>query len=775
MIKLLLSFLLIFTFNSYSQEEIRVSDIKVEGLQRIDPGLIFGNIPFEIDDEISSIDFSKTISLLFKTGQFKDVAVERQGSTIIISVSERPIIYEINYYGTEIFQPENLNEGLAGMNVGTGLVFDKADLVKAEQEIARQYLSRGKYTARVVSEVVPLERNRVNINFYVEEGRVSRIQSIDIVGNRVYKKDDLFEQLTLKTTNFLSWYNKDDRYSKVELSGDLENLKTFYMDRGYLDFKINSTTVSISKNKKNIYIEINIDEGDKYTIGSIKVSGKIPEELESSDKESLSLKDLKDQVLVKEGDIFNRKLINQSSAAMTSKLGDYGFAFANINLIPKIDKVKNIVDFNFLLDPGKKIYVRRINIIGNDKTKDKVIRRELRQLESSWFSEANIQRSRERLSRTQFFDAIDIETPSVPGVSDQIDLNVKIAERNTGSISVGAGLSSSEGIVGTLSVAQANFFGTGNNVSTTISTGDVNSVYSLTFTDPYFTDDGITRGISGYKKTVDTKGQVGQAEYQTDSLGGGLTFIVPITEHDVIVVGTQLDLTELTLSGNAPSAYKNYCTSTGSSTTTCDTSSWLFFTGLEKDTRDDVTFPTTGTKYVINLESTAPVLDVKYYKFAISSEKFFPIGDNLTTRIKGDIGYIDAYGDDVLPFYKRFRVGGQKTIRGFKDGSVGKKVYDTNYKDYITNGGKSTLQLSAETFFPVPGMKRSESIRMSAFFDAGGVFEDSPKISEMRYSVGVAGLWLSPFGPLNISLGLPLNDDEHDKTETFQFGMGTNF
>jgi len=775
MIKFLLSLLLIFTFNSYSQEEIRVSDIKVEGLQRIDPGLVFGNIPFEIDDEISGINFSKTISLLFKTGQFKDVSVEREGTTIIISVSERPIIYEINYYGTEIFQPERLNEGLLGMNIGTGLVFDKSDLVKAEQEIAKQYLSRGKYTARVVSEVVPLERNRVNINFYVEEGRVSRIKSIDIIGNRVFKKDDLFSQINLKKTNFLSWYNKDDRYSKVELSGDLENLKTFYMDRGFLDFKINSTTVSISKNKKNIYIEINIDEGDKYTIGSIKLSGRIPEELESDIKEALSLKDLREQLLIKEGDIFNRKLVNQSSKAMSSKLGDYGYAFANVNIKPDIDKVNNVVGFNFLLDPGKKIYVRRINIIGNEKTKDKVVRREMRQLEASWFSEANIARSRERLSRTQFFDAIDIDTPAVPGVSDQIDLNVRVKERNTGSISVGAGLSSSEGIVGTLSVAQANFFGTGNNVSTTISTGDVNSVYSLSFTDPYFTDDGVARGLSFYKKAVDTKGQQnGQAPYKTDSLGAGLSFMVPVSEFDTIMVGTTLDLTELTLSGDAPNDYKNYCT-TGSEGSTCDTSSWLFYSSLEKDTRDDVTFPTSGTKYVVNIESTAPVLDVKYFKFAISSEKFFPLGDTATTRIKGDLGYIDSYGGDVLPFYKRFRVGGQKTIRGFKDGSVGKKVYDSVYKDFITNGGKSTLQLSAETFFPVPGMKDSESIRMSVFFDAGGVFEDAPEISAMRYSMGVAGLWLSPFGPLNVSFGLPLNDDEKDKTENFQFGMGTNF
>jgi len=776
MIKFLLSFLLILTFNSYSQEDIRVSDIRVEGLQRIDPGLVFSNIPFEIDDDISSIDFSKTISLLYKTGQFKDVSVEREGSTIIISVSERPIIYEINYYGTEIFQPERLNEGLAFMNVATGLVFDKSDLVKAEQEIAKQYLSRGKYTARVVAEVVPLERNRVNINFYIEEGRISRIKSIDIVGSRVFKKEDLFDQISLKTTNLLSWYNKDDRYSRQQLSGDLGNLKSFYMDRGFLDFKINSTIVSISKNKKNIYIAINIDEGDKYTIGTIELSGRIPGEVKSKSSEAVTLESLRSELSFQEGDVFNRKLVNESTKAMSNRLGNYGYAFANVNAIPDIDKVNNIINFNFTLDSGKRIYVRRINLIGNEKTKDEVLRREMRQLEGSWFSQEDLDRSRTRLSNTQFFDAINIETPGVPGVSDQIDINISVAERNTGSISVGAGLSSSEGVVGTLSVTQDNFFGTGHSVSTTVSTGDMNSVYSLTIIDPYFTDDGIARGWNVYSKNVDTKGNLeGQADYKTNSYGAGTFFRVPISEFDTVTLGTTLDMTELKLTGNAPSAYKNYCTSTGTTGTTCDTSSWLFYSAFEKDTRDNLIFPTKGSKFILNADITAPVLDVKYFRLGAAYEEFFPISGAVTTRLKTDFGYTDAYGGDVLPFYKRFRAGGQKSVRGYKEGSVGKKVYDSDYKEYITNGGKSTIQFSAETFFPVPGMKKSESTRMSAFFDAGGVFEDTIAVSDMRYSFGLGGLWLSPFGPLAISFAVPLNADNLDKTESFQFGMGTNF
>ena len=779
MTKFLLSFLLIFTFNSYSQEEIRVSDIKVEGLQRIDPGLIFSNIPFEIGDEISSINFSKTIDLLFRTGQFKDISVEREDTVIIISVSERPIISEINFFGSETFQPERLLEGLSFMNVGAGLVFDKSDLVKAEQEIAKQYLGHSKYTARVVSEVVSLERNRVNINFYIEEGRISRIKSIDIIGNRTFKKVDLFDLITLKNTNWLSWYNKDDRYSRQELSGNLESIRSFYMDRGFLDFKINSTTVSISKNKKNIYISINISEGDLYTIGTVKVSGKIPEEVEYEGKEEVNLKDLRGEIFIEEGAVFNRKLVNKSSQKLTSMLGDYGYAFANVNPVPDIDKINNIVNFNFLLEPGKRIYVRRINIAGNVKTKDKVIRRELRQLESSWFSQADINRSRARLSRTQFFDAINIETPGVAGVSDQVDVNIQVAERNTGSLSVGAGLSSDEGIVGTLTLSQANFMGTGNFISTSVSTGDINNIYSLSYTDPYFTEDGISRGFTVYKKSTNTKGQLnGAAAYATDSIGAGMNFGFPVSEHEDIQFGTLLDITTLDLTGDAPQAYKNYCTSTGGSatTTSCDTSSWLFYSVYTTDTLDDATFPTKGEKYTVLADITAPLLDVKYYNIGFSAQKFFPwVGGKYTSRLSGEVGYTDSYGGDVLPFYKKYRMGGQKSVRGYKEGSIGKKVYDSVYKDYITNGGNTVLKASAETYFPVPGMKKNESLRMSAFFDAGGVFDDISSISEMRYSMGVGGLWLSPFGPLNISLALPLNDGQYDKTESFQFGMGTSF
>ena len=764
--KILSLVFVVLSFSIFAAENLRVSDIKVEGLQRIDPGLIFNNIPFEIDDLIEDIDFSKSISLIYKTGQFKDVAIEREGQVIIISVRERPIINEINFHGTESFQPEALKTGLSLMNLASGLIFDNGDIAKAERELTNQYLSQGKYTTSVRGEVVPLERNRVDINFYIEEGRLSRIKDIAIVGNKSFVKEELLDEFSLKTTNIMSWWEKDDRYSKQTLTGDLERLRSFYMNQGFMNFKINSSVVSISKDKKKIFIAVTIDEGDKFSIGKVKLKGDVPE--------PLALSDLEKDLSISEGDVFNRSKVNESTSKVAKSLGNFGYAFANVSSVPTIDKDKHRVDFTFFIDPGKKIYVRRINIIGNEKSKDEVIRRELRQLESSWFAQDKVDRSKTRLTRTQFFDSVDVETPAVQGVSDQVDLNIKVTERNTGKVSIGAGLSSSEGVVGTLSVSQDNFLGTGNRIATAISTGDINKVYSLSFTDPYWTEDGVSRGFSVYHKETNTK-DLGTGTYDTASAGFGMNFGIPLSEYDTLSFGATIDLTELKLQANSPVGYKNYCSSVASAgSLNCDTDSLAFWAGWQTDSRDNMIFPTKGYKVSLNADVTAPVFDMQYYKISASGEQYFPVTEKITTRIKGALGYGASYGDEIFPFFKNYTVGGQSTLRGFKQSSVGEKTLDTNGQ-YITYGGEKMVTLSAETFFPVPGMKNTDSFRMSAFVDAGGVFEDSFSASEMRYSMGIGATWLSPFGPLNVSLAAPLNDDNLDQTETFQFGMGTNF
>jgi len=764
--KILSLVFVVLSFSIFAADNLRVSDIKVEGLQRIDPGLIFNNIPFEIDDLIEDIDFSKSISLIYKTGQFTDVAIEREGQVIIISVRERPIINEINFHGTESFQPEALKTGLSLMNLASGLIFDNGDITKAERELTNQYLSQGKYTASVRGEVVPLERNRVDINFYIEEGRLSRIKDIAIVGNKSFVKEELLDEFSLKTTNIMSWWEKDDRYSKQTLTADLERLRSFYMNQGFMNFKINSSVVSISKDKKKIFIAVTIDEGDKFSIGKVKLKGDVPKHL--------TLSDLEKDLSISEGDVFNRSKVNESTSKVAKSLGNFGYAFANVSSVPTIDKDKHRVDFTFFIDPGKKIYVRRINIVGNEKTKDEVIRRELRQLESSWFAQDKVDRSKTRLTRTQFFDSVDVETPAVQGVSDQVDLNIKVTERNTGKVSIGAGLSSSEGVVGTLSVSQDNFLGTGNRIATGISTGDINKVYSLSFTDPYWTEDGVSRGFSVYHKETNTK-DLGTGKYDTASAGFGMNFGIPLSEYDTLSFGATIDLTELKLQADSPVGYKNYCSSVASAgSLNCDTDSLAFWAGWQTDSRDNMIFPTKGYKVSLNADVTAPVFDMQYYKISASGEQYFPVTEKITTRIKGALGYGASYGDEIFPFFKNYTVGGQSTLRGFKQSSVGEKTLDTNGQ-YITYGGEKMVTLSAETFFPVPGMKNTDSFRMSAFVDAGGVFEDSFSASEMRYSMGIGATWLSPFGPLNVSLAAPLNDDNLDQTETFQFGMGTNF
>jgi outer membrane protein insertion porin family len=765
--KIYLIFLILFHLTSAIGANLKISDIQIEGLQRIDAGLVYNNLPFEIDDNIENVDFSKTISLLYKTGYFKDVSIERVGSIIFIYVKEKPVIFEINFYGTEIFQPDALKSALQQMNISSGLVLDETDLSKAEKEIESQYLSYGKYTARVKTEIVPLSGNRVNINFYVDEGRISRIKEIKILGNKVFKFDDLSDLMESKTTNFMSWWHKDDRYSKQVLSGDLEKIKSYYMDRGYLDFKILSSIVSISKNKKNVFISITLDEGKKYSIGRLFITGDLPDKI--------SIEDIQNKILIQSGNIFNRKLVNESSKEISKFLGNYGYAYANVNAIPTVDKNKMVVDFNFNIDHGKKIYVRRVNIIGNDSSKDEVIRREIRQYESSWFSQDKIDLSKTRLNRTQFFESVNVETSPVPGSSDQVDLKFVLKETNTGKFSIGAGVSSSDGLVGTLGLSQANFLGTGNRVSTEVSLGGVNKVWSLNFIDPYWTDDGVSRGFNIYYKDYDTK-DLDIGDYKSNNYGFGLDFGIPLDEFKKFNFGSTIDFTKLDLKSDSPEKYKSYCADiSGVGSLSCNTDSLLFYLSWSDNTQDNPFFPTKGHKLTANFDITAPGLDLEYYKFNVKGETFFPLSSSVTTKVRAQAGYAESYGDDPYPFFKNFRAGGKSSIRAYKEGTVGKKTFDSGSGKWVTYGGRKMISFGAETYFPVPFIKQADNYRLSIFVDGGAAFEDSITGNDMRYSAGIGALWLSPFGPLNVSLAYPLNEGNLDQVEKFQFGMGSSF
>jgi len=765
--KIIIALFLIFYSFSLIKAGEKISDIKIEGLQRLDAGLVFNNLPFEINDDIDSINYSNTISLLYATGQFRDIVIEKEGSVIIISLREKPLLFQLNFHGTEIFQPEALTQALNQMNITTGMVLDDSDLSIAAKEIESQYLSQGKYNAKVTYEVTPLVNNRVNLDFYIDEGRISRVQEIKIIGNNIISNETLLEEMETKVTNYLSWWNKDDRYSKQILSGDLEKIKSYYMDRGYLDFKISSSIVSISKNKKNVYISITLNEGKKFTVGKVYLTGNLPEKIKLADLES--------KLLINPGQTFNRKKVNESSQSISKYLGNFGYAFANINAIPTIDNDNLIVDFNFNIDQGKKIYVRRINIVGNDSTKDKVIRRELRQYESSWFSQEKIDLSKTRLNRTQYFESIDIETPVVPGTSDQVDINILLKETNTGKFQIGAGVSSSEGLVGTLSLSQANFLGTGNIVQTEVSLGGINKIWSLNYTDPYWTDDGVSRGFGIFYRDYNAK-ELNTGDYETNSYGGSIDFGIPLDEFKQLKFGSTLEILELKLTSDSPQKYLDYCSDlAGPGSLSCDANSLLFYSAWVDNTTDNPFFPTKGHRIQLSGDISVPGLDLEYYKLYAKAEKYFPLSESVTTKLKASVGFGDTYGNEKFPLFKNFRMGGKTSVRGFREGSIGKKTYDSNSSSWVTYGGKQALSFSAESFFPVPFMQKSDSFRLSAFVDGGSSFEDSFRGDDFRYSAGIGVTWLSPFGALNASIAYPLNEGTHDQTEKFQFGMGSSF
>ena len=769
--KIILTFiLLVSVILPIYAEDTTISDIKVQGLKRVDPGLVFDNIPFEVDTPINEANFSEAIQLLYKTGQFKNISIDLEGSVVIISVNEKPIISTITFHGADAIQPEKIKEGMLQMDVGEGLLFNEPTLKRVKTEISKQYLNLGLYSATIETKVTPQERNRVSIDFYINEGSTARIKEVKIIGATNFNEDDILSRLDLKPTSFLSWWNKDDRYSRQVLTGDLEKIRSFYMNRGYLDFEIGNTIVSISETKKNVYIAIVIDEGDKYKFGDIKISGKfypLKEELIFQN----DIKTIK-------GEVFSRKLLNQSTESINQELGNYGYAFSNVNPIPDVDKTNLTVGFNYFIEPGKKVYVRRISFIGNETTQDKVLRREMRQFESSYYDKEKIDHSTRRLKRTQYFEGVDIKTVSVPGISDQVDLTVAVKEKNTGSVKLGAGASSDEGLVGSFSVTQANFLGTGNTVSATINTSSVNTVYSVSHVDPYFTLDGISRRLTAYMRETNTK-DLDTGQYDKQSYGLGVGFGIPMNEFDTVRIGFDVDMSDITLVDSSPQRYKNYCNDvSGGDSSGCDQNEAVLSIGYSSDKRDSAIYPTSGYKFDVSSEIALPLLDMQYYQFNGQIIDYQPLTKEFVWGNKLDLGYAHSYGDDPYPFFNNYYVGGANSVRGYKAASIGKQFYDEVQNDWVSTGGTTKIVVSTSMLFPLPGGFLKDQVRIETFIDGGGVWEEDTNIAldEMRFSAGISVQWVSPFGPINVSLAQALNsDDRDDETEIFQFGMGTNF
>lgn len=753
----------LFTNSAFALEPFVVKDIRVEGLQRTEAGTVFTYLPVKVGETMNDDLASQAIKALYNTGFFKDVRIEAEGNVLVVTVQERSSIAQIDFSGNKSFPTDKMKEGLKQIGIAEGQIFDKSQLDRAEQEVKRQYLSQGKYGATVKAVVSPLERNRVAVRFDIEEGAVSKIRSINIVGNQAFSIDDLRAEFLLTTPNWMSWWNKDDQYSKQKLNADLETLRSFYLNKGYLEFNIDSTQVSITPDKKDIYITVNVTEGEKYTISEVKLAGEtiVPDT------------EIQQLISVKKGDTFSREKITESSKAISDRLSNEGYAFSNVNPVPEVNKEQHTAAFTFFVDPGKRVYVRRINIAGNTRTRDEVVRREVRQLESAWYASDKINRSKERLVRTDFFSDVNVETPAVPGTTDQVDLNISVTEKSTGSIQFGAGLSSNEGVVLGVTVNQNNFLGTGNRVSAQINTGKVNTTYSLSYTDPYFTPDGVSRGFDIYRRDVNTS-SLNVASYNTSSYGGGVRFGIPLNERDGISFGLAADFTSIDLTDQSPLQYKNFC---GVGNLSCSSNSIVASAGWAHDTRDSIMFTNNGVLQKLNAEISLPVLDLNYYKIDYKQAWFKNVYKNFTFMLNGEIGYADSYGNKNYPFFKNYFMGGVNSVRGYDNGSLGPRDIDPVSGLDFAVGGTKRLLGNAELFFPIPGLKDSRQFRLSAFVDGGQVWgsDSSYSLGDLRYSTGVGISWLSPFGPLKLVYAKPLNSKPTDNTQSLQFQLGSQF
>jgi len=732
-----------------------IKDIRVEGLQRTEPGTVFSYLPVKVGETMTEEKAQQALRALFATGFFRDVRLETENDVLVILVDERPAVAQIDLVGIKEFPTDAVKRILRDAGLAEGRTFDRAILDFAEQELKRQYLSRGRYAAEVQTTVTPLERNRVSISVSVNEGQVAKIRSINIVGSQVFEEKVLLEQFGLRTPGWLTWYTKADQYSKQKLSADLEALRSFYQDRGYVDFAIESTQVSITPDKSDIYITINITEGEKYTLSDVKLDGQmlVPRE------------ELQKLVRVKPGEVFSRQRINETTKAISDRLGNDGYAFANASAIPQIDRTARAVAITFVVDPGRRVYVRRVNVAGNTKTRDEVVRREMRQLEGAYYDNSKIQLSKTRIDRTQYFKDVSVETVPVAESPDQVDVNFTVEEKPTGALLFGAGFSSVDKFVVSGSVSQANVFGSGKFISLAVNSGKVNRTYALSYLNPYFTVDGLAQGFDIYSRQVDAT-SLAVGAYKTDSLGGGLKFSYPVSESDSVSFGFAGENVQLTLPDNAPNAYKAFAAIFGNKYT------YGYATlGWGREGRDSALMPTRGSLTRVAGEVAGG--DLQYYRLNVNEQWYYPLSRSLTLSLMADLGYVHGMGNKVVPFFKNFYAGGATSVRGYRSFSLGQQDVDGNVL-----GGTRKLVGSVEVLFPMPGAQTDKSLRLSTFLDAGQVFGANQKVDfgELRYSAGIGLYWTSPFGPLRLSLAQPINAKSgFDRIERLQFTFGTAF
>lgn len=756
----LLIIAILFSKLAYAAESFIIEDIRIEGLQRITPGTVFNYLPMKVGDEFDDSRSGEAVRALFKTGFFDDIRLERDGNVLVFILKERPAIGSITLNGNETIKSDDLIDGLRQIGFAEGRVFNQAQLEKLTQELKRQYFSLGKYAVEIDSDVNEIDNNRVAVVINISEGLTAKIKQINIIGNEAFKEKKLLKLFELTTPTILSFFTKSDQYSRQKLSGDLEALRSYYLDNGYVDFNIESTQVSITPDKRDIYITVNIREGEIFRISEIKLAGDLilPEE------------ELIEEIELERNEIFSRKKLNSTTEGITDRLGDVGYAFANVNAVPDINKEEKTVAVTFFIDPGKRAYVRRIAFSGNTRTRDEVLRREMRQQEGAWISTAQVERGKVRLQRLGYFEEVNVETPAVPGTTDQVDVNYSVVENPSGRLLAGLGFSQSAGLTFQTSVTQDNFLGSGKSIGFDFNTSDINRRFGLSYTNPYWTVDGISRGFNAYYRETDAT-DANISRFESTSVGGGVNFGIPITEHNTLSTRLEYENTEIDPDGAFAQEIIDFINSTGDN----QFDILRFVSAFTYDTRNKAILPTAGTLHRIGTEIGVPFVGdaLEFYKVEYKTSWFTSLYEDYILNLRGNVGYGDVYGDtEIFPFFENFFAGGPRSVRGYEDNTLGPR--DSLGRPF---GGNVKLVGNAEVILPVPFLQDVKSVRISGFVDAGNVFGEDEDVSFdlIRYSAGISGLWVSPFGVVSVSLAAPFGDEPNDETQPFQFTFGTSF
>ena len=754
--------------NAQAADPFVIKDIRIEGLQRVEPGTVFSYLPVQVGDSFTGEKSAEAIKALYSTGFFRDVQIQAQGNVLIVIVEERPTISRIEFTGMKEFDQEIVRKSLKAVGVAEARFYDKALIDKAEQELKRQYVGKGMYAAEVVATVTPVERNQVAIYFNIDEGPVAKIQEINFIGNSVFSESTLKSEMQLKTGGWLSWYSKDNLYSKQKLTADLENIRSYYLNRGYLEFIIESTQVSITPDKKGIYLTISIREGNKFTVKGVRLAG----DLLGKEAELIQL------VTLKPGDTFSSAKLTESTKAIAEILGSYGYAFATINPQPDIRRELSEVDLTLVVDPGRRVYVRQVNVTGNAKTRDMVIRREIRQFESAWFDSEKIDLSKKRLGRLGYFTETDVSTQDVPGSPDQVDVNVKVTEKPTGAVTIGAGFSSTEKLILSAGINQENAFGTGTAVGLNMSLGKINQSLALSNYDPYFTEEGISRYTDLFYRSSKPLYYVGDPNYQIKSVGSNIKFGVPYTEVDRVFFGTGIEAFQIQTTVNTPIPYLNYAQSYGIAApgypATLTTYNVPLTVGWSRDGRDSALIPSTGSLQQLSAEVGTPVGNMTFYRLFGQYQKYHSFSKGNILSYNGEVGYGEAYGNNPFPITKNYYVGGIGSVRGYSPGSLGPTYYNTYIGRYQPTGGQSKIVNNVEYTVPVPGSGVDKTLRVFGFVDGGNVYNENINLV-LRYSYGLGLSWISPLGPLKFSYGIPIKSLPTDNIQRLQFQVGTAF